>query len=524
MNIDADATDLPDAPQPADPASLPRRHLLAATLAAGLVGACAHPVGKPDVPRFGLGVASGFPRPDGMVLWTRLTGADLPQRVEVQWELAGDEAFREVVARGSEAALGDEAHSVHVEPGGLAPGRWYWYRFRALGDQSPVGRTRTAPAPDAAATLEVAIASCQRYDVGRYAAWRHMATEPLDLVMFLGDYIYETASRPDALRQHVGGQVKTLADYRARYAQYKADPQLQAAHAACPWLFIWDDHEVENDYAGGQSQTLAPGFLNQRAAAYQAWWEHLPIPRALRPVGPDARIYGAHDWGRLARILAVDGRQYRDPQVCPKPGRGGSNTVTLQACPALADPARSFLGLPQERWLASAWDTQRPWNLLAQPTLMARFAWSDPAGPEGGTWWTDGWDGYAPARARLLGAVAERRISGAVVLGGDVHSHYVANLKTDFADPRSPVIASEFCGTSITSTSLPQERVDAARAFNPHILLGRSDQRGYIALRIDAKRLEARLMAVAHIADPLSAVNLSARFSVDPRQPGPQAG
>jgi alkaline phosphatase D len=496
-----------------------RRALLAGVLAAGVAPAWLRQASAAE-PRFALGVASGFPRPDGMVLWTRLTGTELPPRVEVRWELAHDEGFRDIALQGSDWAVAEEAHSLHVEPLGLAPGRWYWYRFTALGDRSAAGRTRTAPATDALSTLDFAIASCQRYDVGHYAAWRQVASEPLDLVMFLGDYIYEYASRPDALRRHEGGVAITLADYRARYAQYKADPLLQAAHAACPWLFIWDDHEVENDHAGGHSLSGDADFARRRAAAYQAWWEHLPLPRALRPTGVEARIYGAHDWGRLARILTVDGRQFRDPQACTPEGRGSAATVNRQDCAALADPRRTLLGARQESWLASAWDTARPWNLLAQTTLMARFSWTDPAGPEGGRYWTDGWDGYAPCRARLLNGLAERRVRGAVVLGGDVHSHYVADLKQDFDDPRSPVLASEFCGSSITSLALPQERVDAARPFNPHIHLGRSDQRGYMAFHLDARRLEARVMAVDDARDLNSAVRVSARFVVDPTRPG----
>jgi alkaline phosphatase D len=500
-----------------------RRKLLAGALASGLAPAFLRHARAADAERFELGVASGFPRPDGMVLWTKLCGADLPARVSVDWELADDERFQKVVAKGSEVAEAAWAHSVHAEPKGLAPGRWYWYRFRALGAQSPAGRTRTAPAPGDEATLDFSIASCQRYDAGRYAAWRQMSTEPLDLVIFLGDYIYEGASPIGALRRHEGGEARTLAEYRARYATYKADPQLQAAHAALPWLCIWDDHEVDNDYANLQGQSLEADFAARRAAAYQACWEHLPYPMAARPVGPNARIWGAHDWGRLARILAVDGRQYRDVQVCPKPGKGGSNVVTLKDCPALADPRRSLLGTAQEQWLGQTWDSTRPWNLLAQTTLMAPFSWTDPQAAEGGTWWTDGWDGYAPARERLLAGMAERKLGGAVVLGGDVHSHYVADLKRAGSGEKAPIVASEFCGTSITSFGLGQSRLDAARAFNPHIRHARSDQRGYTAFHLDARGLDARLMAVedASLAD--SAVRVSARFRVEAGRPGAQA-
>ena len=469
--------------------------------------------------RFALGVASGQPRADGMVLWTRLIGDDLPARVNVAWELAEDEAFARVVARGNETAEAEWAHSVHVEPAGLAPARWYWYRFRALGERSAVGRTRTAPAPDASATLAFALASCQRWDVGHYAAWRAVAAEDLDLVMFVGDYIYEYAARPDAVRPLEGGLVTTLPQYRARYATHKGDAALQAAHARFPWLLVWDDHEVGNDYANLRGEHLEPDFAAQRAAAYRAYWEHMPFPKSARPVGPDMRIYGRLDWGSLARLHLVDDRQYRDVQVCAKPGRGGSNTVPLASCPDLADPRRTLLGAEQERWLAEGWDTARPWNLLVQQTLMTRYSRTDPA-DGGGTYWTDGWDGYAPARNRLLKTVQDRRVPGVVVLGGDVHGHYVADLKPDYDDAASPVVATEFCGSSITSLGAPQVRTEAARAWNPHVHYAHTDQRGTMTIRLDARRLETDIRVVADARDPRSDVATFARYAVDARKPG----
>ena len=456
-----------------------------------------------------------------MVLWTRLIGTGLPERVPVQWELAEDERFAKVVARGEETAEAAWAHSVHAEPAGLAPDRWYFYRFSALGQQSETGRTRTAPAADAAADrLRFVITSCQRYDVGHYAAWRHIATADLDLVMFLGDYIYESRSGRDAIRQHEAGEVFTLAQYRARYATYKSDPALRAAHAALPWMLIWDDHEVSNDYAGLRGRDLAVDMVARRAAAYRAYWEHMPFPKSARPTGADMRIVGRTDWGSLARIHRVDDRQYRDPQACPKPGFGGSNTVRLADCPELLDPKRSLLGAEQERWLAEGWDTARPWNLLMQQSLMARFDWSDPAA--GATYWTDAWDGYAPSRSRLLESAARKKLPGLVVLGGDVHSHYVSDLKTDFDDARAPVVASEFCGSSITSLALAQSRVDAALPFNPHIRYGRSDQRGYMRFELTREVLRAHVEVVDKPTDPSSAVTTAARFVVEAGRPGPQ--
>jgi len=513
-----------------------RRSLLQTVLATGSAPALLlhHHTARAEVaaattaePLFALGVASGSPRHDRLVLWTRLLREEtpLPPAVPVQWELAEDEGFTRVVARGEEVAEADWAHSVHAEPQGLKPDRWYWYRFTAAGQRSAVGRTRTAPAPDAApgGPLRFVIASCQRWDHGRWAAWREVAAQDNDLVLFLGDYIYESATpaKSDAPRRHMGGVCRTLADYRQRYTQYKSDPQLQAAHAAAPWVCTWDDHEVENDYAGNQSEHLEPHFERRRAAAAQAYWEHLPFPKSARPRQADMRIHTHYDWGTLARLITLDDRQWRDPQVCPKPGQGGSNTVKLKDCAELLDPRRTLLGEAQERWLAESWDASRPWNLLAQQTLMARMNWQPPAdGP--GQYWTDGWDGYPLARQRLLRDLQARRVANTVVLGGDVHANYVADLKLDDDDAKAAVLATEFCGTSISSHGMAQERIDKALPFNPHIHLARADQRGYQRFVLGARQLQAELRTVDRPWDADSTLSTQARFVVEAGRPGAQ--
>jgi alkaline phosphatase D len=486
-------------------------------------------------PRFSLGVASGSPTADSVVLWTRLTGEDLAPGVPVRWELAADEAFTRIVARGSEAAPAAEAHTLHVQIRGLEPARGYFYRFSALGQASPIGRTRTAPASDAAVSrFDFAIASCQRWEHGHWAAWRDVAEGAPELVVFLGDYIYEYAATPIGVRTHAQGAASTLESYRERYALYKSDPLLQAAHAACPWVAIWDDHEVDNDYAGLQGQGLVPEFPARRAAAYQAWWEHMPLPRALKPRpegGGIASIHGRLDWGRLARLQWMDGRQFRDPQPCPR-GRGGSSTVRPAECPSLGDESRSLLGAAQERWLAEGFSLERPWNLLAQTTLMARFSTEavQPATegvPATGRYWTDGWDGYPAARRRLLSTLAERRVPGAVVLSGDVHAHYVAHLRVDpdaRVDGASPIVATEFCTSSISSRSWPQSAVDAVLPHNPHVVHGRSDQRGAVRFSLTRDRLEADLRGVADVRDAASAVVSQAKFVVAAAQAGAERG
>ena len=508
----------------------PRRRalqqLLAASLAAPLF--VRHALAA-DLPRFTLGVASGAPTATSVVLWTRLAVAPGETDVPVHWELAADEAFTRIVQRGTEPARADDAHSVHLQLRGLEPARWYWYRFTALGQRSMVGRTRTAPAADAAAGgLNFAIASCQRWEHGHWAAWRDAAAPDaagcgLDLVLFLGDYIYEYGALPVGVRLHSQGVAHALDGYRERYALYKSDPLLQAAHAACPWLVIWDDHEVDNDYAGAQGQGLDPTFPARRAAAYRAWWEHMPLAPALRPGrdGTPLHMHGALDWGRLARLHWADGRQYRDMQPCSQDGRGGSVMVRAQDCAALFDPRRSLFGSEQERWLIDSFSREHAWNLLAQTTLMARFsteavvAAADANGPPQGRYWTDGWDGYPAARRRLLAAMQQRKVPGAVVLSGDVHAHYVADLHVDPGDSGSPAVATEFCGTSISSRSWPQRAVDAALVHNPHVRYGRSDQRGYVRFALTHDRLEADLRAVADVRDAHSAVGSQARFVVE---------
>ena len=508
-----------------DPPSNPlRRSLLQAALAAGSAPLFIRHALAADTERFGLGLASGCPRATRLVLWTRLTGPALPAAAEVRWELAEDEAFSRIVARGSEQAVLADAHSVHAEPTSLAPDRWYWYRFSALGARSMVGRTRTAPAANATVSrLRFAIASCQRFDHGDYAAWGDMARQELDVVLFLGDYIYENGAIPNGTgaRQHIGGVCRSLDDYRQRYALYKADPQLQAMHACAPWILTWDDHEIDNDWAANVSQNLEPHFEIRRAAAAKAYWEHQPFPKAMRPNGPAMQLYNHYDWGTLARIITLDDRQFRDPQVCPKPGRSGGNTVPLTDCPAFLDPARTLLGLTQERWLAETWDTSRPWNLLAQQTLMSSMNWQEnPDKP--GIFWTEGWDGYPLARQRLLRDMVARAPANTVVMGGDVHANFVSDLKLDFNDAKSPVLATEFCGTSITSQGLDQARVDRALPHNPHLHYGRADQHGYMAFDLQAGRLDVQLRSVRSIWDPASPVDVSARFSVEAGKAGAQ--
>jgi alkaline phosphatase D len=468
---------------------------------------------------FRLGVASGEPTAGGFVLWTRLApDVGMPSvPVEVAWTLARDEGFSRIVRRGTAAATPDDAHSVHVQVDGLEPGE-YWYRFVANGEASPTGRSRTASAGN---RLRLAIGSCQQYEHGYFVAHRDIAANAsLDAVLFLGDYIYEASWGRNPVRSHNAAEATDLAGYRNRYALYKSDRDLQAAHAAHPWLVTWDDHEVANDYADarGERQTAA-AFLRRRADAYKAFWEHMPLSPARRPDGAGLKLYRAFDFGGLARIALLDDRQYRDHQACPRPHlSGGGNVIGEAQCPQRLDPRRSLLGHAQEQWLEATLDrSPARWNLLAQQTLMAQF--DRELGPHR-SFWTDGWDGYPAARRRLLDFITARRPANPLVLGGDVHATYIADLKPDFDDPRSAVVATELCGTSITSQGPAPADTARRKAENPHMRFADSATRGYLHLDLQSDRAFMELRGVADVRQADSAVSTVARFVVEADRPG----
>jgi len=396
-----------------------------------------------------------------------------------------------------------------------------------LGDAvSPVGRTRTAPAPDAMpAVLKLAVASCQHWEFGHYAAQRHIAAAAPDLIAFLGDYIYEWGAYS---LQHPARAVRrdesfTLAQYRARYAQYKSDPDLQAAHLVAPWILTWDDHEVANDYGGLRDELLSGDFAARRAAAYQAYCEHQPLRFAANGFG-DVRMTQRYDWGRLARFHVLDNRQYRSPQACSRPHRGGSNSVYRNACAMLADERRTMLGAPQEAWLKEGLQSSRArWNVLAQQTLMAQSSQVPIHHAGDGRFWTDGWDGYPAARRRLLDAVQASGAANPLVLSGDVHTFYAAELRPDPALPATssnPVVATEFCGTSVTSSSRPQERTAQYVAMNPHIKYGRSDRRGFMLFEMTPARTAVLFQGLDDVKNKASGIRTLASFDVENGQPG----
>lgn len=472
-----------------------------------------------QVDPFSLGVASGQPQPDSVVLWTRLhmAEADAPlkaQAINVVCEVFADAALRHPVRQWRVQTDAARAHSVHVVATGLQPGRPYWYRFVCGSASSPVGRARTSPGVnDAVDRLRIALASCQHYEQGYFAAHREMAQRDLDLVLFVGDYIYESSNPQYMLRQHLGGVPKSLDEYRDRHAQYKSDADLRACHAAHTWLMTWDDHEVVNDYANDLDRNFTDPqvFLRRRAAAYQAYFEHMPVR-----LGPDAakpsqmRIHDRMAWGRLADLWTLDCRQYRDHHACPDPMRGGGRVVV--GCDALADPSRSMLGTAQEQWFTEGLTrSTKRWKLVAQSTQMSSSGVNTPLGRSA---FTDGWDGYPQARAKLLDTVAQAGLQNVVVLGGDVHMNVAAQLRVQPNDERSPVVASEIVTTSVTSRGLGEKLLAQIRDSNPDILHARSDERGYTLLDIKPEGMRAEFMTTPNPAQAQGVFKAQAQWLV----------
>jgi alkaline phosphatase D len=509
---------------------LDRRRFLA------LAAACATTLWLPrsawSQPRFAsdpftLGVASGSPPHDSVVLWTRLAREALSGAasgdITVRWELAEDEQFKRVVRKGQAVASPALAHAVHVELNGLDSDRWYFYRFLAGDAQSAVGRTRTFPAPDAVVPrLRVAYASCQRWEHGYFSAYRHMRDDNPDVVLFLGDYIYEYPNAKNAVRIPTGGWTRTLDDFRARYALHKSDADLRAMHTACPWLVVWDDHEVMNDYAGaiaGDSGAPVTNFAALRAAAYQAYYEHMPLRssvlmRALAGLadGAELRIHSTVRFGTLASFYLVDDRQYRTPQVCTRDGKAGSSNVDPVQCADWTDPKRTLLGADQERWLDDAFARGSPgWNVLGQQTL---FGARDFRPGPGQSFWNDGWDGYPAARTRMIASMRRNKLANPVLFGGDVHQNWVGHVKTDYADPKSPAIGVEFCGTSISARS-DGAQVKAQLAKNPHFIYADGERRGYGIAEFTPKRLTTSLRVVNDVTVRDTTIATLAKFSVE---------
>jgi alkaline phosphatase D len=515
--------------------ALSRRTLLLTGAAVGAAGAVtvlpsAAGAARPlSTDPFTLGVASGDPDHDGFVLWTRLAPTPLaedglggmPNRaVPVRWELAADERFRRVVRRGTAVARPQAGHSVHVELNGLQPGREYFYRFHAERHTSPVGRTRTAPAPWASGgKLVMAFASCSQFEHGYFTAYRRLAEEDPDLVLHLGDYQYEYTKGSYNIpggnpRDHEGPETVTLANYRQRHAQYKSDPDLQAAHRVAPWVVVFDDHEVDNNWADEvyeRPDIPQPDFLARRAAAFQAYYENMPLRRTSIPRGIDLQLYRRIRWGRLANFHMMDTRQYRDDQAC------GDGT---RDCPAALDPARSITGAEQERWLIDGFRrSEARWDVLGQQVFFGQR--DTDAGPAKFTS-MDSWDGYVGSRDRITRGWVEAKVRNTLVLTGDVHAHWATDLKLDYDDPTSRTVGSELVCSSITSGGNGADSATGSHPYfphNPHLKF-HNNQRGYVLTRFTEREFTADFKVLPHVTTPGAPVHTRASFVVADRVPG----
>jgi alkaline phosphatase D len=472
---------------------------------------------------FTLGVASGDPWADSVVLWTRLAPQPLdidgrggmPARaVDVRWELAADDRFTRIVRKGRITASPDTAHAVHVEVAGLAPGREYHYRFEAMGHRSRPGRTRTAPARGQLPTARFGVVSCARYETGHFTAYAHLAAERPDLVLHLGDYIYEYTGNPATrvARPFDQGECITLADYRRRYALYRLDADLQALHAVAPFAVVFDDHEVDNNWAGDVPEdTQTPQqFLARRAAAFQAHHEAMPMRRAAAPSGSSSRIYRELAWGGLANFYMLDTRQFRDDQPC-----GDGNRVD---CPERLVAARTMLGTTQEQWLRSraARSTAR-WDVLGQQVffgdLWRPLADGQLALP------MDSWNGYDAARRRVTEMFIDRP-RNFVVLTGDVHRHYAGTLHT--TTPDAPPVGVEFVATSITSGGDGSDNADQIEPIlraNPHLRFT-CDRRGYLVADVTAQAWTTHFRVVPFVTRPGAPVETRRTFVMEAGAPG----
>lgn len=506
--------------------ALSRRTFIGVSLgAAGTAALTAPTAHAADRDPFTLGVASGDPTTTGVVLWTRLAvdpfaedgKGGMPSRsVTVSWQVASDERFENVVRAGATRAAPEWAHSVHLEVDGLESDGEYWYRFRVGKHLSPTGRTRTLPGPDSTTPLHAIAVSCAHYEGGFFTAYHHAAQERPDLVLELGDYIYEGGGVDGSTRKHPGPLCLTLADYRRRYALYKAEAETQELHHTAPWVVTWDDHEVQDNWAGIYPKRGVPtdAWAARKVAAVRAYYENMPLRRRSVPNGSSIQLFRRFRWGRTADIHVLDTRQYRDRQACHD-----GQKWWFSDCEEQADPSRTILGADQRKWLFDGFDdSDATWQVMPQGVFFSRRDITE--GPED-TLASDGWDGYRADRNEVRDQWAQRNLNG-VVLTGDVHAGFANEVKADFEDPDSRTVGVELVASSIGSGGDGYEENSSfppVMAENPHIkwINGR---RGYISMHYDAERLDATFMGVPYISTPGAPVQLKNRFEVAAGEPG----
>ena len=503
---------------------------LSAALALGAVPGLLHGAARrltslPADP-FTLGVASGDPTADSVVLWTRLANEVLREigaeqdAIEIAYEISDSESFRNVLRRGVIVAPAELGHSAHAEVRGLQSDTVYYYRWQTGDVTSTTGRTKTA----AAANVEIpqfrfAFASCQQYEAGFFTAYQHMAEEDFDLIVHLGDYIYERSygQSENHVRAHEGPEIRNLADYRARYNTYKSDPDLQAAHASAPWIVTWDDHEVDNNYAAdiGEDDQTPEQLLMRRAAAYQAFYEFMPIRLPVGRLGPDMPIYRRLRFGNLAEFNVLDTRQYRSDQAC--------GDRRKPSCEEHRDSSRTLLGSAQKEWLFNGLATaDATWNVLAQQIMVASLRSIGELGEE--LWPMDIWDGYPFERQELLDRLDQVGTPNPVVITGDIHSNWAANLQLDFDNENSKIVGSEFVGTSITSGGDGRDMTDYGAALldnNPHVKFYNS-QRGYVSALLTPELWRSDYKVLPRVTEAGAEISIRKTYVTEAGNPGVQ--
>ncbi|MGH3353821.1 MAG: alkaline phosphatase D family protein [Nocardioides sp.] len=487
---------------------------------------------------FTLGVASGDPLPNSVVLWTRLAPEPLapdglggmpPEPVRVRWQIAEDPGFRKVVKSGTVTATAALGHSVHPEVWGLRPGRDYWYRFSAAGEVSPIGHTRTAPAYGAKlAEVTFAFASCAKWDAGYFTAYQHLAEEDVDVVFHLGDYHYEYGINANGGDRNVpvdsafAGETTDLPRYRLQYGLWKSDPDLIAAHAAHAFVVAPDDHEIENNWADDvpeeSSQSKGGLWTPRRTAGFQAYYEHLPFRASSLPAGADMQIYRQLRYGDLVDFNVIDTRQYRDDQAYAD----GSDPASPELTPDIYDPSRSLMGARQEKWLQRNWRQSRArWQVLANQAPMAETDLDETAAK---TLYMDPWDGYIANRNRLLEGARTAGVDNLVVITGDRHQNYASNLLADYDDPGSAVVGSEFVGTSVTSGGDGADMTTGGEALlraNDHLKFF-NGQRGYVRVKVTPEELSSDFRVVPYVQRPGAPISTRATYVVENGRPGVQ--
>jgi len=494
--------------------------LAASTLSASALGATR--LARVSANPFYLGVASGDPRPDSVVIWTRLARETLGnalsrnEPVAVDYEIAETANFSTIYRKGSAAALPELGYSVHLDLQGLSPGKEYYYRWMIGGEVSNVGRTKTAPALDATPeSFRFGFASCQQYEHGYFTALDHMAKERFDLIVHLGDYIYEETWGANNVRHHNAPEIYTLDDYRARYELYKQDLDLQAAHASAPWAVTWDDHEVDDNYANviAVDEQTPKQLLIRRAAAYQAFYEFMPIRLPSGRQGASMQIYRPLQFGTLMDMTILDTRQYRNDQAC---GDG-----MKPSCDQHREPNRTLLGEAQKDWLFKRLRTSgSTWNVMAQQVMMGRLLRRNEQEEE--MFLMDIWDGYPDERDELLARLKSAQTPNPIVLTGDIHSNWVNNILSDFSNESSEVIATEFVGTSITSGGDGSDASNTAAqtlSDNSHVKFY-NRQRGYVSCYLSKDLWQSDYKILDKVSEPGHPIRTRASFVVEAGNPG----